>query len=140
MTVALESSTATSAARPEVLRRAGVDHSRTIDLRTRASTGPGTGTVSPVVVVRDQPALAQHTRVMLGRDAESPLLWQRIAEAVLAAEPGDTVTVDATELPRMPRDLVEFLRYAGFRLARRGGVLRVEPGSHQIAALLRQAG
>lgn len=125
----------TGSRRPEVLRRDGQrSRGRVIDLRrpapeARPAILPQS---SRVTVLRDRRPRTQRTRVFCGRDAESPLLWQRIAEAVLAAGPGDTVAVDVSELPELSSDFVDYLRYADYRLSRRGGIFLLDPSSDAV--------
>jgi hypothetical protein len=109
---------------------------RVIDLRRPASGVPAPGR-HPVTVVREQETRSRRHCVPLGRDADSPLMWQRVAEAVLAARPGDAVMVDVGELPELAADLVEYLRYADYVLARRGGTFVISPSSSGVFTHLR---
>lgn len=136
MSTTLEGSALHSAARPEAVRRETGGRGRVIDLRRPASHIPSP-TQHPVTVVREQEPRTRRCMVHLGRDAESALMWQRVAEAVLAARPGDVVLVDVGELPELASDLVEFLRYADYVLARRGGTFVIEPSSSGVFTHLR---
>ncbi|RKS73740.1 hypothetical protein CLV35_2229 [Motilibacter peucedani] len=137
MSTTLEGSAVHSATRPDVVRRDSLgSRGRVIDLRRPASSVPAPGHHS-VTVVREQESRTKRLRVALGRDAESPLMWQRVAEAVLAARPGDVVLVDVGELPELGADLVEFLRYADYVLARRGGTFVIEPATSGVFTHLR---
>lgn len=126
MSVALESTARHLPSRPEVLRSAGTG-GRLIDLRRQVPAPLAAPTGAPSVLTTRPPGLRVLRTVVLGSDSGSALMWQRVAEAVLAAGPGAVVTVDATELPDLPADLHDFLAYAAGVLDRRGGILRLLP-------------
>ncbi len=140
MSVALEGSSVRPATQREVLRRERTPtRGRVIDLRRPASAAP-TSSPHPVTVLRPHDVRVRRVRVSLGRDAESPLMWQRVAEAILAARPGDFVHVDVSELPELGADLVQFLRYADYVLSRRGGTFTIEPSTAGVFTHLRFGG
>jgi len=95
--------------------------------------------VAPDAVVRDLELRAPARHVHLGHDNESPLVWQRVAEAVRALAPGDVVVLDTRDLGGLPFDLIDFLRHAVVCAARRGGTLTVDPPYGPLADVLRLA-
>jgi hypothetical protein len=94
---------------------------------------------APSRAVLDLDLRAPTRHVHLGHDVESPLVWQRVAEAVRALAPGDVVVLETADLGELPGDLVDFLRHAVVCAARRGGTLTVEPPYAALADILRLA-
>jgi hypothetical protein len=95
--------------------------------------------VGPSSVVHDLALRAPTRHVHLGHDIESPLVWQRVAEAVRALAPGDVIVLETRDLGDLPFDLIDFLRHAVVCAARRGGTLTVEPPYGPLSDVLRLA-
>ena len=140
MTVALERpATPPSALAPPPVLREGPQEPGRAPAGSRAAPGrliDLSGVDAPRVVRRVAPP-GRRLVADLGRDPDSPLAWQRVAEAVRAVQPGDCVIVDSTEAKAVDEDLVDFLRYACRVAQARGGQLGVEPAGCPLACRVR---